>query len=70
MYRDLGTMATIGRHDAIAEFPIGIRLAGLLGWFAMAAAVGASLRWLDIRSRLLPPARPPQGSSARIREAA
>jgi hypothetical protein len=43
---------------------------GLLGWFAMAAAVGASLRWLDIRSRRLPPARPPQGSRARMREAA
>ena len=27
-------MATIGRHDAIAEFPNGIRLAGSLGWLA------------------------------------
>jgi hypothetical protein len=43
---------------------------GLLGWFVTAAALGASLRWLDIRSRRLPPARPPQGSSARMPEAA
>jgi NADH dehydrogenase len=33
-YRDLGTMATIGRHHAIAEFPRGVRLAGFPGWIA------------------------------------
>jgi NADH:ubiquinone reductase (H+-translocating) len=33
-YRDLGTMATIGRHDAVAEFPNGVRLAGVPGWIA------------------------------------
>jgi NADH:ubiquinone reductase (H+-translocating) len=33
-YRDKGTMATIGRNDAVTELPIGVRLSGLLGWFA------------------------------------
>jgi NADH dehydrogenase len=33
-YRDLGSMATIGRHDAISEFPIGVKLWGPLGWLA------------------------------------
>ncbi|MCU1398751.1 MAG: dehydrogenase (ubiquinone) [Acidimicrobiales bacterium] len=33
-YRDKGSMATIGRHDAVAELPIGLRLAGPLGWLA------------------------------------
>jgi NADH dehydrogenase len=33
-FHDLGTMATIGRHDAVAEFPNGLRLAGPIGWFA------------------------------------
>lgn len=27
-------MATIGRHDAVAQLPGGIRLSGPLGWFA------------------------------------
>jgi NADH:ubiquinone reductase (H+-translocating) len=33
-YRDKGTMATIGRNDAVTELPNGIRLSGLPGWFA------------------------------------
>jgi NADH dehydrogenase len=33
-YRDKGSMATIGRHDAVAEFPNGRRLAGFPGWVA------------------------------------
>ena len=33
-YRDKGTMATIGRHDAVTEFPNGLRLTGFLGWLA------------------------------------
>jgi NADH dehydrogenase len=33
-YRDKGSMATIGRHDAVAEFPSGRRLHGIVGWLA------------------------------------
>lgn len=33
-YRDKGAMATIGRHDAVAEFPSGRRLTGFAGWVA------------------------------------
>jgi NADH dehydrogenase len=33
-YKDKGQMATIGRHDAVAELPIGLRLSGPLGWLA------------------------------------
>jgi NADH:ubiquinone reductase (H+-translocating) len=33
-YHDKGTMATIGRASAVVELPIGIRLRGLLAWFA------------------------------------
>ncbi|WP_227462250.1 NAD(P)/FAD-dependent oxidoreductase [Desertimonas flava] len=33
-YRDKGSMATIGRHDAVAEFPSGRRLTGFAGWVA------------------------------------
>jgi NADH:ubiquinone reductase (H+-translocating) len=33
-YRDKGSMATIGRHDAVAEFPNGRRLDGVIGWLA------------------------------------
>jgi NADH dehydrogenase len=33
-YRDKGTMATIGRNDAVTELPSGLRLSGLLGWLA------------------------------------
>ena len=33
-YHDKGSMATIGRHDAVAELPSGIRLSGPLGWLA------------------------------------
>jgi NADH dehydrogenase len=33
-YRDKGTMAAIGRHDAVTEFPNGWRLTGFVGWLA------------------------------------
>lgn len=33
-YHDKGSMATIGRHDAVAEFANGRRLSGPLGWLA------------------------------------
>ena len=35
-YHDKGSMATIGRNDAITEFPIGLRLHGRIGWLAVA----------------------------------
>jgi NADH:ubiquinone reductase (H+-translocating) len=31
-YRDKGTMATIGRGDAVLEVPIGLKLKGVLAW--------------------------------------
>lgn len=33
-YRDRGSLATIGREAAIAEFPSGLRLSGLPAWWA------------------------------------
>ena len=33
-YFDKGTMATIGRSDAVVQFPFGLRLRGLLAWLA------------------------------------
>ena len=33
-YRDKGTMATIGRNDAVTELPNGMRLTGFVGWVA------------------------------------
>ena len=33
-YKDKGSMATIGRHDAVAELPNGLRLRGFPGWVA------------------------------------
>jgi NADH dehydrogenase len=33
-YRDRGALATIGREAAIAEFPGGVRLSGLIAWWA------------------------------------
>jgi NADH dehydrogenase len=33
-YHDHGTMATIGRLDAVAQLPGGITLTGTLGWLA------------------------------------
>ncbi|HUX41764.1 MAG TPA: NAD(P)/FAD-dependent oxidoreductase [Rectinemataceae bacterium] len=32
VYRDKGSMATIGRHSAVTELPNGFRLSGPLGW--------------------------------------
>ncbi len=31
-YRDKGSMATIGRNDAVAELPFGLRFTGRVGW--------------------------------------
>ncbi|MHB8466602.1 MAG: NAD(P)/FAD-dependent oxidoreductase [Acidimicrobiales bacterium] len=31
-YRDRGSMATIGRNDAVAELPFGLRFTGRVGW--------------------------------------
>jgi NADH dehydrogenase len=31
-YRDKGSMATIGRNDAVADLPLGLRCTGRLGW--------------------------------------
>ncbi len=31
-YRDKGSMATIGRNAAVAEFPSGLKLGGFVGW--------------------------------------
>ena len=36
-YRDKGSMATIGRHDAVADLGHGIRLGGPVGWVAWLA---------------------------------
>ncbi len=33
-YLDKGSMATIGRHDAVAQLPGGLRFSGPLGWLA------------------------------------
>lgn len=33
-YTDKGSMATIGRHDAVAQLPGGLRLSGIAGWVA------------------------------------
>ncbi|HYX43882.1 MAG TPA: NAD(P)/FAD-dependent oxidoreductase [Acidimicrobiales bacterium] len=33
-YRDKGTMATIGRHAAVAELPFGLRFSGFPAWIA------------------------------------
>ena len=33
-YTDKGSMATIGRNQAVAELPIGLKLSGTVGWLA------------------------------------
>jgi NADH:ubiquinone reductase (H+-translocating) len=33
-YRDKGTMATIGRRSAVADLPLGVHLAGTMGWLS------------------------------------
>ena len=32
-YRDRGSLATIGRKSAVAVFPMGIQLSGLVAWW-------------------------------------
>jgi NADH dehydrogenase len=50
-YHDLGSMATIGRHDAISEFPFGLKLWGPVGWLAW---LGLHLiELMGFRNRLL-----------------
>ncbi len=49
-YVDKGSMATIGRHDAVAEFPSGRTLSGPVGWVAW---LGLHLLYLvGFRNRL------------------
>jgi NADH dehydrogenase len=36
-YKDKGSMATIGRHDAVAQLPGGLTLSGPVGWLAWLA---------------------------------
>lgn len=49
-YKDKGTMATIGRHAAVAQFPNGLRLWGPVGW---AAWLGLHIVYLiGFRNRL------------------
>ena len=36
-YRDKGTMATIGRGDAVLETPIGVKLTGVIAWLGWIA---------------------------------
>ena len=47
-YRDKGTMATIGRGDAVLQMPIGLKLKGVVAW----------LGWIVLH--LVLPARRPQ----------
>ena len=49
-YRDLGSMATIGRGAAVADLPLGIHLTGFLGWLAW---LGLHLvRLVGVRNRI------------------
>jgi NADH dehydrogenase len=66
-YKDKGTMATIGRSDAVVQFPRGQKLTGLIAWVAwvglhifqltgqrnrLATFVNLSVRYLTGRGRL------------------
>ena len=46
-YRDKGKMATVGRHSAVADLPLGIHIGGTPGW----------LSWLGLHLVLLVGAR-------------
>jgi NADH dehydrogenase len=49
-YKDLGTMATIGRGAAVADLPLGIHLTGFIGWLAW---LGLHLvRLVGVRNRI------------------
>jgi len=49
-YKDLGSMATIGRGAAVADLPLGIHLTGFLGWLAW---LGLHLvRLVGVRNRI------------------
>lgn len=50
VYRDKGTMATIGRNAAVAQLPGGIKLTGNLAWLAWLALHLMTL--LGVRNRL------------------
>lgn len=32
-YRDMGSLATVGRHKAVADFPVKVKFSGFIGWF-------------------------------------
>ena len=49
-YHDKGSMATIGRYEAVAELPLGIRLWGWLGWLSWLGL--HLLRLMGFRNRL------------------
>jgi NADH dehydrogenase len=66
-YRDKGTMATIGRSDAVVQFPSGLKVTGLIAWISwvglhivqltgqrnrLATLVNLSVRYLTGHGRL------------------
>jgi NADH dehydrogenase len=66
-YKDKGTMATIGRSDAVVQFPSGLKLTGFIAWVAwvglhivqltgqrnrLATLVNLSVRYLTGHGRL------------------
>lgn len=52
-YHDKGSMATIGRSDAVAEFPNGWRLQGFAGWLAWLGLHLVELMGFRNRARVL-----------------
>lgn len=51
IYKDLGSMATIGRNNAVADFNNGVRVSGFLGWWLWGFAHVYFL--VGIRNRLM-----------------
>lgn len=50
-YKDLGSMATIGRNNAVADFNNGVRFSGFIGWWLWGFAHVYFL--VGIRNRLM-----------------
>ena len=50
-YKDLGSMATIGRNHAVADFKNGVRVSGFIGWWLWGFAHVYFL--VNIRNRLM-----------------
>ena len=50
-YKDLGSMATIGRNNAVADFNNGVRFSGFIGWWLWGVAHVYFL--VGIRNRLM-----------------